>query len=444
MLTFAQPWALLAALGAAGIIVALHFIARRRPRTVAFPTARFVPARSVRAPSRSTRPADIPLLLLRVLAVLLLGAAFARPALQPERRPIARVVALDLSASGRSVSAARDSAAQYLRAGDLLVVFDSAARQITEDPRDSLASLDSLDGSRAAGSLSAALAASTRAAAALRDRADSVELVLVSPFAAEEWDGATRAIRELWPGRARLVATEMASDSSVTGSAGNGGARPVVVRSGADDDPLSAVAALMHDTAARTLVRIVRGAPGGADSAWAGGVGHVLVHWPDSLPATWPKRDVVDTVGAVAAGSAVLVADFPRSAEPPTSDARVIARWLDGAPAATENALGEGCVRSVAIQFPVRGDLALGESARRFVEALSAPCGGARDLAPIGAARMAVLRGESRGGAARVLARDDGTENRATLWLLGAAALLLLLELVVRRAAGGRDLEAAA
>jgi hypothetical protein len=441
VLTFAQPWALLAALGAAGIIVALHFIARRRPRTMAFPTARFVPARSVRAPSRSTRPAEIPLLLLRVLAVLLLGAAFARPALQPERRPIARVVALDLSASVRPGNAARYSAARYLRAGDLLVVFDSAARLIAKDPRDSLAALEP---SSAAGSLSAALAASTRAAAALRDRADSVELVLVSPFAAEEWDGATRAIRKLWPGRARLVATEVASDSTAPGEARNGGARPVVEGSGVDDDPLSAVAVLMRDTASRAMVRIVRGTPGASDSAWAGVAGHVLLHWPESLPAAWPKREIVDTVGAVAAGSAVLVADFPRSVDPPGGEARVVARWLDGAPAATESTLRDGCVRSVAIQFPTRGDLALGESARRFVDALSAPCGGARDLAPIGEARMAVLRGESHGDAARVLARGDGTENRATPWLLGAAALLLLLELLVRRAGGEREPEGAA
>ncbi|HEU4586504.1 MAG TPA: BatA domain-containing protein [Gemmatimonadaceae bacterium] len=439
-MTFAQPWALLAALGAGVIIAALHFIARRRPRTMAFPTARFVPARSVRAPSRSTRPADIPLLLLRVLAVLLLGAAFARPALEPERRPIARVVALDLSASAHSRSAARDSAARYLRAGDLLVVFDSAARLITGDPRDSL---DALEGSRAAGSLSAALAASTRAAAALRDRADSVELVLVSPFAAEEWDGATRAIRELWPGRARLVATAVASDTAAGSPARIGGARPVVEESELDDDPLSAVAALMHDTASRATVRIVRGAPGAADSVWAGGSGHVLVHWPASPPAAWTKREVVDTVGAVAAGSAVLVADFPRSVDPPGSDGRVVARWLDGVPAATENALRDGCVRSVAIPFPARGDLALGESARRFVKAMSVPCGGARDLAPIGEARMAVLRGESHGAAARFLARGDGTENRATPWLLGAAALLLLLELLVRRLGGERVPEGA-
>ncbi|HEU6453651.1 MAG TPA: BatA domain-containing protein [Gemmatimonadaceae bacterium] len=441
MLTFAQPWALLAAVGAAGIIVALHFIARRRPRTVAFPTARFVPARSVRAPSRSTRPSDIPLLLLRVLAVLLLGAAFARPALQPERRPSARVVALDLSASGRSVSAARDSAARYLRAGDLLVVFDSAARLITGDPRDSL---EALEGSRAAGSISAALVASTRAASSLRDRADSVELVLVSPFAVEEWDGATRAIRELWPGRARLVATAVASDSTERGSAGNGGARPVVEEGGVDDDPLIAVVALMYDTASRTRVRIVRGVPSAADSAWADDAGHVLVHWPASAPEAWPKRQVVDTVGAVAAGSAVLIADFPRGVDPPDGDAGVIARWLDGAPAATESALRDGCVRSVAISIPTRGDVALGESARRFVKALSAPCGGARDLAPPGEARLAALRGESHGDGVRVMAHGDGTENRATPWLLGAAALLLLLELLVRGAGGQREPEGAA
>jgi hypothetical protein len=130
--------------------------------------------------------------------------------------------------------------------------------------------------------------------------------------------------------------------------------------------------------------------------------------------------------------------------DPPGGEARVVARWLDGAPAATESTLRDGCVRSVAIQFPTRGDLALGESARRFVDALSAPCGGARDLAPIGEARMAVLRGESHGDAARVLARGDGTENRATPWLLGAAALLLLLELLVRRAGGEREPEGAA
>lgn len=440
MLTFAQPWALFAAVGAALVLVALHFIARRRPPAVAFPTARFVPARSVRAPSRSARPADILLLLLRVLAVLLAGAAFARPALRPELRPLARVVAVDLSAAGQSVRAARDSAAQYLRAGDLLVAFDSSARLVAGDARDSL---DALEGSRAPGSLSAALVASARAAATLRGSVDSVELVLVSPFAAEEWDDATGAIRALWPGRARLVHTDIASDSADGAAPGRAHARrPVVVeREGVDDDPVSVVAALMHDTASHTSVRIVRGTPTAADSAWGGESGHVLVHWPVSPPATWPKREVVDTAGAVAARTAVLVADFPRTVAPPGGDARVIARWLDGAPAATERALGSGCIRSVAIPFPERGDLALDESARRLVTELSAPCGGARDLAPISEPLLAALRGESHGGAARVLARADRREAPATPWLLGAAMVLLLLELLVRRVGGGREVE---
>lgn len=426
-MTFAHPWALLAAAGAALVLLALHFIARRRPRAVPFPTARFVPARSVRAPSRSTRPADLPLLLLRVLALLLAGVAFARPAFEAEHRPLARVVALDLSASEKSVGAARDSAERYLRAGDLLVVFDSAARVIPGDARDSLAVLEL---SRAPGSLSAALAAATRAASTLGDGADSVDLVLVAPFAAEEWGAATGAIRSLWPGGVRLVATERADDSSLRAST-----RPTIEESSElDHDPVMVAAALMHDSAARADVRIVRGAPSAADSAWARGAGHVLVHWPTSPPSGWPRRESPDSVGAVVAGSAVLVADFERAAAPPAGDGRVVARWLDGAAAATETALEEGCVRDVAVSFPARGDLALRESAWRFVRALSAPCGGARDLTSIAEPRLAVLRGGERLDGVRAPAPPERAESRATPWLLAAAALLLLAELLLRRA----------
>ena len=408
------------------MVLALHFIAHRRPRAVPFPTARFVPARSVRAPSRSTRPTDLPLLLLRVFALLLAGAAFARPALEGARRPLARVVALDLSASAKSVSAARDSAARYLRAGDLLVAFDSAARLIPGDARDTLVVLDE---SSAPGSLSAALAAATRAAFTLGDRADSVELVLVSPFAAEEWDAASAAIRSLWRGGVRLVATERPEDSP-----GLGSTRPVV-RASAEvvDDPVMVAAALLQDSAVRADVRIVRGGLSTADSAWAREAGHVLVHWPTSAPSGWPRPESPDSVGAVVAGSAVLVADFARAVAPPAGDGRVVARWLDGAPAATETAVGEGCLRDVAVSFPARGDLALREGARHFVRALIAPCGGARDLAPIGESRLAVLRGGERLDAVRAPAPPERAESRATPWLLAAAALLLLVELLLRR-----------
>ncbi|HEY9515628.1 MAG TPA: BatA domain-containing protein, partial [Gemmatimonadaceae bacterium] len=149
-MSFLQPWALAVSMGVAAAVVALHFLARRRPKVVLLPTARFVPARSVRAPSRSTRPADLLLLAMRVLAVLLVGAAFARPMVLPERAHLLRVVALDVSRAALSPSAARDSAERYLRTGDVLVVFDSAARLVGGSARDSLASLNQ---SRAVGSL---------------------------------------------------------------------------------------------------------------------------------------------------------------------------------------------------------------------------------------------------------------------------------------------------
>jgi hypothetical protein len=336
------------------------------------------------------------------------------------------VVALDLSASELSASAARDSAARYLRPGDLLVVFDSAARLIPGEARDSLAVLE---GWSAPGSLSAALAAATRSVSTLSNRADSVDLVLVSPFAAEEWDAATGAIRSLWPGGVRLVATVRAGDSLERGST-----RPSVKESSElDDDPVAVVAALMPDSAAHVAVRIVRGAPSAADSAWAKEAGHVLVHWPVSAPDEWPRRESPDTVGAVAAGSAVLVADFVRAVAPPAGDGLVVARWLDGAAAVTETALGEGCLRHVAVSFPERGDLALRESARRFVRALTAPCGGARDLTPLGESHLAILHGGEQRDGVRVPIPAERSESRATPWLLAAAALLLLVELLLRR-----------
>ena len=433
-MSFAQPWALFVAAGVAAVAIALHFLARRRPRPMALPTARFVPTRTVRATSRSTRPSDLLLLLLRVLAVLLVGAAFARPVLSPERRPLARVVVLDLSASVRSSAAARESAARYLRAGDLLVVFDSAARLVAGDARDSLAGLH---GDDAPGSLSAALVAATRGASLLRGHADSVELVLISPFAAEEWDAATGGIRALWNGHARLVRTEIAERPER--------ARAVDARAEGDDPVRAAVllqggsataaaAEVSTTSTTATDVRIVRGLVSEADSAWARSDGHVLVRWPAAAPDDWPRRNRTDTVGAVIVGNAVLVAGFARAALPPAGDGRVVARWVDGVPAATERVLGEGCVRDVAISFPARGDLALGESARRLVSALTVPCGGARDLAPLSESRLAILRGDEVQAGARTLAPPEVERSGASSWLLLSAALLLLAELFVRRA----------
>ena len=355
------PWYLLAAAGAAAAVLALHFLARQRPRRAPLPTARFVPERPAHAPSRSSRPTDLLLLAMRALAVLLVGVAFARPQWEPSRREVTRVVVLDLSRAVRSAAEARDSAAATLREGegDILVAFDSSARAVRGAARDSLRMLSA---SSARGSLSAALAAAYRAAAGLRWRADSVELVLVAPLVEEEWDAATPEIRKAWRGRARLVRVAAAESSS---------ARFTIDVRSPRDDPLRAAAALLGARSVTTPVHLLRTPPTPADSQWARDSAHVLLAWPAARVPRWPRRSRVDTVGAATAGSAVVVAPFVREAVLPPG--RVVARWVDGEPAAVERPLGAGCVRDIAIAVPGIGDLALRESLRRLLGALAEP-----------------------------------------------------------------------
>jgi hypothetical protein len=117
--------------------------------------------------------------------------------------------------------------------------------------------------------------------------------------------------------------------------------------------------------------------------------------------------------------------------------AAVVARWADGAPAATEHALGEGCVRHVGIGVPEAGDIALQPAFAGIAARLLAPCGAA-----MGGGRRAAgdsLAGSlARGGAAAVAAAFIEREQRSIVapWLAGAALLLLVGEMWVRRAKG--------
>ena len=112
-MTFLAPMFFYMALGVAAGAVALHFIVTRQPTSSPLPTVRFVPPSAVRVTTVSPVPEDLPLLLVRVLAVLCIGAALARPVLVPHRRPVARVVLADVSRAigGRCATAlARSSA----------------------------------------------------------------------------------------------------------------------------------------------------------------------------------------------------------------------------------------------------------------------------------------------------------------------------------------------
>ena len=181
-MTFLSPGFLFAALGVAAAVVALHFIVTRQPRAGVLPTARFIPNLPATATARAKRPTDLLLMLLRVLLVLAVGAALARPVLKPSRGADARVILVDVSRASRSALGLRDSVRSVYRDQDAVVLFDSAARTVVANIGDSIAALTA---STHKGSMSAALIAAMRTAISIRDRADSLELVIVSPFAEE-------------------------------------------------------------------------------------------------------------------------------------------------------------------------------------------------------------------------------------------------------------------
>jgi hypothetical protein len=415
-MSFAAPAFLGAGIAAAIVVAALHFLARQRPRSAVFPTARFIPEKTARAPSRAVRPSDLLLLALRAAALILLGAAFAKPVWDRPRSGTARVVLLDRSRAVRSRAEGRDSALALLRDGDALVLLDRFAH---------LSAADSLHVSGQpvmtySGSLSAAFVAAQKAAATIADRADSLELVIVSPLVREEWDAATAAIRAEWPGRVRIVRVTPAPPDTTRWS--------VSVRGGAGDPLVSAGLAKPESGAS---ARVIRGTPTHADSVWAIYSSGVLVLWPSALDSS------KDTVGALVMGDDVVVASFTRHALPST-DAQhpyrpSVARWSDGSSAASENPTAAGCIRDVAIPVPAVGDLVLREDFRRVFAGLTGPCGGARDFRPATDSGIAQLTGKGPLASARNWSRAGEETPPLARWLLVAAALLLVAEPLVRR-----------
>lgn len=424
-MTFLAPIFFFLGMGVAAGAVALHFIVTRQPASSPLPTVRFVPTSSVRVTTVAPVPEDLLLLLLRVLLALLIGAALARPVLTPERRPVAHLVLADVSRAVGSIEAVRDSARAILEPGDVLVVFDSAARVIRSGAADSAAQLVRTERE---GRLSPALVAAMRAASALRDAADSVELAIISPFRANEVDGATQAARALWPGRVRIVRVAAGADSMSP--------PPGFSLSGAADDPLAIAAAAAGIAANDSAVRVLRGPASAADSTWAAGGRRTLVRWPAAdAPRGWVARARPDTVAAVIAGEAALVFPLERrwrldSAVHPT---RVAARWVDGEPAAIDRAVGAGCIRDVAIPVPARGDLVLRPAFGRFLRALGAPCEGVAGGPALGDTELRALAGSGPLAAHDEILPPDIIATPLVPWLLGAALILALAELLLRR-----------
>jgi len=162
-----------------------------------------------------------------------------------------------------------------------------------------------------------------------------------------------------------------------------------------------------------------------------------LIEWPASTrPRFSIKRAVRDTVGGVLAGDVGVVSAFERQWSFPADSLRgadVIARWVDGEPAAIEKPDGVGCVRSVAIPVSPVGDLVIRKDFVRLVASLSRPCAGRTAL--IAADPDAVTKLEGKGGLAPREAFQSLTDARSELatWLLALALAAAIAELFVRR-----------
>jgi hypothetical protein len=427
-MTFLAPGFFFASLAVAAGVIALHFIVTRQPRAEILPTARFVPNLPATATARHTRPSDILLMLLRVLLVLAAGAGMARPIFKPSRGAEARVILADVSRSVRDSLALRDSVRSLYRDHDALIVFDSSARQVTLASKDSIATFRP---SSRQGNIGAAMIAAQRAASALRDRADSIELVIVSAFAAEEFDDATSAIRNLWPGKARLVRIEPARDSATTQTS-------LDVRAAQSDPLLVAAGFAKRSPDVRAL--IIR------DGSNVQSTDRPVLEWPAAArPRGAVARAKPDVIGGIVAGREVVVASFARKWSYPAdsiSGATVIARWIDGEPAAIEWQSGSSCVRSAAIPVAATGDLVLRDDFARLVAALSTEC--VAQAALKGADAAAVDRLAGRGGLASrdsFLPRQDVRSSIAP-WLIALAFALAIIELFVRRRVSAARAEA--
>lgn len=383
MILLAPVFLVVAGIIAAGV-VALHFLSRREPDTDLLPTVRFVPKAPVQAASITMRLSDPWLLALRVLLILLIGTALARPLFHPFQGSVSRIALVDVSRAVANPLELADSAAGYLDGAAAVVFFDHEAREIRDE---AVAALEELrDGAErnlvSKGSLSTALIAALRIASRLRDGADSLQLVVVSPFAEEQRDAATSEIRALWPGRIEAVRV---------------------------------AAALPRPEEARAADR---------------------VSWPDSgATELWTKRVPPDTIGGARANDAVMIYPFVRRWRPEaeSGDMRVYARWMDGEPAAFELATTYGCTRSVAIPLPTQGDAILRPDFRRFLHELKDPCGEPRDMTPLSDAFMAAFVGDGPLAPAFRVPRRVMRTTPAAPWLLGLALVVAIGELWLRK-----------
>jgi hypothetical protein len=410
-MTFAAPiWLAVAGVVAAGVVFAHLFSSTIPPQDV-LPTVRFIPESTPLTVMRSRRITDWLLLLLRVVVVLLFGLALSGA--HVERQAPSNIVLVDASRAVGSMQQVIDSALKSAFPGGKFVVFDSTAREVTADE------VRALKPSTARGSLSAALVVAHRLVGHAEGM-DATQLVIVSPTVREEVDSAVHPLIDLWAGTIKTVRVAAAPTPT---------AASWEIRA-AGDDPVAAALSSVPQRRANAKVRVVRSAPTPSDSQWAA-AGGALVVWPQD-GAGLTKRAAADSQGGIATSRDVVVAQFARAFQPGAGKAVVL--WADGAPAATEHALGAGCVREVAIPVDAVGDVALRESFRGIARSLIEPCGGAPDFTDVQVPKAEWIKiGEP--APTRVIPATPVDTGKLPMWLALIAAMVLGAEQELRRRA---------
>jgi len=373
----------------AAAAVGLHFLSTLQPRREIFPTVRFVPEATLHSTALAMKFSDPWLLLLRALAILLVGTAFAQPHFVLWRQSVARIVAIDISGSVARSPAWREQVKRATAGAATAVLFDTTAHEVRGGtsiepllPGALSTTTDSSGDRDSPGRLSVALIAALRAGARLSESANSVELTIVSPFLAASFDRATPSIRKLWPGRIELVK----ADSSQAPAA------PAKVE----------------------------------------------VEWQDSAhSALWVRRSHEDTASGVYSEAATLIAPLERKwqlAATPERRTRVIARWLDGEPAAVEQNINGVLKRSMGFSLPQQGDTILRPEFMRFTEWLNSSSKDPSAPPLLDAETLATLAGAAPAPKGATMPSSTAMSPWVAI-LLAVGLSILIFELFIRHRA---------
>ncbi|MEP6765420.1 MAG: hypothetical protein ABJB66_13975 [Gemmatimonadaceae bacterium] len=430
MITVGLPWLLGASVASALVTTALHFLSVRKPQVILLPTMRFLPDRPRRAVSRTAKPSDLWLLLLRVCALLLVGIALSGITWRARTFTHGRVVVVDRNVDSGDLGTLRTRAGSLLHArmlGDTatrFVVMDSTARPLSVRQMRAFHA-DTINALNGHTKLSSMILAGTRGASALvreESNIDSVELVILAPIDRAMTDAALPAARALWPGNIRLIdlASEEYSSDTVT---------PKISMTGAPAS--SAVLSALTEFGA---VRVDTGSTVTVSAAVIPGSVPALttvIEWPESgVPDGWSKVKP-DTIGAIVARGRALVWPFVRSARIPDSlsqRGRAIAWWSDGVVAAIETRTANSCVRHVGITVTNASDVMQGRGARALLSAVAARCD-VRVVTPVMTDEVRDrLEGTRRAAPASAFTVPNSAHTPYASLLLLIALLLLAVE----------------